>query len=222
MYYVVQVNLDGDYSISGGGLQGSYLTAQFHFHWGSTLKQGSEHLVDSTAYPAEIHVVHYSDRFTSVPAAANDPTGLAVLGVFIQESNEDNSNFNTIISAIQDVQQAGNQSEIQVFDLNSILPDDLTRFYRYPGSLTTPECNEAIVWTVFKKPISLSSSQIARFRTLQNEAGEPIKDNFRPPQQLNGRKVVFSDPDYDPSHGSVLVPSLLVSIFSFVMFTFLK
>ncbi|XP_033115426.1 carbonic anhydrase 14-like isoform X2 [Anneissia japonica] len=218
----LQVNLVGDYSISGGGLQGSYLPVQFHFHWGRNLQEGSEHLVDSTAYPAEMHIVHYSDRFASLADAINDPAGLAILGVFIEESTEDNSNFDTIFGVIDDVRYPGNQTAIQVFNLENVFPDDLTKFYRYNGSLTTPGCQESIVWTVFKESISLSNSQIELFRTLVGDDGNTIQHNFRPPQQLNGRKVVFSNPDYDPSHGSVLVPSLLVSIFSIVILTFLK
>ena len=38
---------------------------------------------------------------------------------------------------------------------------DLTKFYRYLGSLTTPTCNEAVVWTVFQEPIRISRELVS-------------------------------------------------------------
>ena len=44
----------GDYVVSGGGLVGSYKTVQFHLHWGAHENEGSEHVVNGKAYPAEV------------------------------------------------------------------------------------------------------------------------------------------------------------------------
>lgn len=41
------------FNVSGGGLEGVFTTAQFHFHWGKTNNEGSEHTMDK-AYPAEV------------------------------------------------------------------------------------------------------------------------------------------------------------------------
>lgn len=38
---------------------------------------------------------------------------------------------------------------------------DLTKYYRYMGSLTTPNCNEAVVWTVFHEPININKSLVS-------------------------------------------------------------
>lgn len=37
---------------------------------------------------------------------------------------------------------------------------NLTRYFRYNGSLTTPDCAEAVVWTVFENAIPLSRDQV--------------------------------------------------------------
>lgn len=41
--------------VSGGGLNGTYSTIQFHFHWGNVEHlEGSEHEVDGKRYPMEV------------------------------------------------------------------------------------------------------------------------------------------------------------------------
>ena len=45
--------------------------------------------------------------------------------------------------------------------LEDLLPDNPFNFYRYNGSLTTPLCNEAVIWTVFDTPIALSERQVS-------------------------------------------------------------
>lgn len=40
---------------------------------------------------------------------------------------------------------------------------DLTKYYRYMGSLTTPNCNQAVVWTVFHEPIGVSQELVSGF-----------------------------------------------------------
>ena len=42
----------------------------------------------------------------------------------------------------------------------NLLPMDKTKYYRYPGSLTTPPCSEAVAWTVFKDAVEISQTQV--------------------------------------------------------------
>ena len=51
----LQVGFAGNFfSVSGGGLVGTYTTVQFHLHWGENNNKGSEHTMDKKAYPAEV------------------------------------------------------------------------------------------------------------------------------------------------------------------------
>lgn len=52
---------------------------------------------------------------------------------------------------------------ISLFDL---LPkqEKLRHYFRYLGSLTTPGCEEKVVWTVFAEPIQLHTDQVHRTR----------------------------------------------------------
>ena len=51
----LKISFDSNvYNVSGGGLIGTYITFQFHLHWGSSNDKGSEHTVDGMMYPAEV------------------------------------------------------------------------------------------------------------------------------------------------------------------------
>jgi len=63
--FTVQVNTEGAFYVSNGGLPNIYSTAQFHFHWGHKSHHGSEHTIDGVASPIEvytwifyIHILH--------------------------------------------------------------------------------------------------------------------------------------------------------------------
>ncbi len=76
-------------SIRGGGLPGdddpSYVFAQIHFHWGNeTMGHGSEHVIGSNRFPAEMHLVHFNKKYGSVSEAVKHDDGLAVLGVLLK------------------------------------------------------------------------------------------------------------------------------------------
>ena len=68
----------------------------------------------------------------------------------------------------------------------------LNRFYRYFGSLTSPNCDEVVVWTVFADPIEVSNEQLASLRNAkyyaQGSSGQ-MDNNYRPLQPLADRRV---------------------------------
>ena len=80
------------------------------------------------------------------------------------------------------------------------------RFYRYSGSLTTPNCDEVVVWTVFADAIEVSNGQLESLRKAkyfsQNKNG-PMVNNFRPIQPLNNRRVERSFNDSKPCSAGV-------------------
>ena len=54
-------------ALQGGPLStDSYQLAQFHFHWGSVHRQGSEHKVDGVAYAGEVSLHALIRRMTTV------------------------------------------------------------------------------------------------------------------------------------------------------------
>lgn len=47
--------------------------------------------------------------------------------------------------------------------LDMFIPSEInrTKYFRYKGSLTTPDCAEAVVWTLFESTIPLSRNQVS-------------------------------------------------------------
>ncbi|XP_066907187.1 carbonic anhydrase 1 [Halyomorpha halys] len=158
-------------AISGGGLRGTYVLQQAHFHF------GSEHLIDSQRYALEAHLVHFREIYgnRSEPAL-NDPEGIAVLGSLFCLSKK-NSNLQKVI-------EGANGQDIKL-NFRDFLPDDLD-FYRYYGSLTTPPCSESVVWTLFKNRASISKLQLDNIKSM---FPEKVHSTYRNVQGLNGRDV---------------------------------
>ena len=70
-------------------------------------------------------------------------------------------------------------------DAAQLLPAH-TAHYAYDGSLTAPPCTEGVRWVVLKQPLTLSATQLARFKAL-------FPPNARPVQALHGRVVTEGD-----------------------------
>ena len=56
----------------------------------------------------------------------------------------------SVCFSLEKVQHKDDTKNIQPFPLEKLLPQNTDMFYRYEGSLTTPTCDEIVVWTVFK------------------------------------------------------------------------
>lgn len=74
-----------------------------------------------------------------------------------------------------------------------MLPENLSHFYRYQGSLTTPPCSESVIWTIFHSPILLSHTQISLLEnTLLDWQNRTLRNDYRHAQPLHGRVVEAS------------------------------
>jgi carbonic anhydrase len=181
--------------LSGGPLDHdhNYRFEQFHFHWGKTSANGSEHLLDGKAFPAELHLVHWNtDLFDSFGEAATSKNGLAVLGAFVKIGGE-SAGLKTITGFTSQVQNVGDKQDLKIpFNLTSMLPTNTKDYWTYDGSLTTPPCSESVTWFVFKEPIHATENQMQKLRALKSNAGECIVDNYRPVMDLGGRTVKAS------------------------------
>ncbi|TRZ08384.1 hypothetical protein HGM15179_018725 [Zosterops borbonicus] len=215
-------------SISGGGLPGRYHAVQLHFHWGSLAGNGSEHTLDGRQLPMEMHIVHMNAKYQTLAEAKGHPNGLAVLGFFFQVSETTNTNYNTIVAGLRNVSHAGDSVDLaSTFRLSTLLPraGRLSGYYRYQGSLTTPDCSEAVVWTVFEEPVEIGREQLKAFVStlhfpLEGSTLLKMINNFRPPQPLRSRRIfasrgaTASGGSLHRGHHQLLSPLLLLALLS--------
>uniref|UniRef100_A0A8C3CU72 Alpha-carbonic anhydrase domain-containing protein n=1 Tax=Cairina moschata TaxID=8855 RepID=A0A8C3CU72_CAIMO len=218
--HTVMLSLEGEpasehIAISGGGLPGRYRALQLHFHWGSPAANGSEHTLDGHQAPQ--HHIKQGPRCKLLHPTARLQDGLCppeLLALTLQVSEAPNPNYNTIVMPAS--RHAGQSVDLaSTFRLSTLLPraSRLSRYYRYQGSLTTPDCSEAVVWTVFEEPVDIGWAQVA-WAALP--WGWRMTNNYRPPQPLHSRKV-FASRDATSSRGCpghLLSPLLLLALLS--------
>ena len=134
---------------------------QFHFH------RPSEEHINGKPSAMVIHFVH-----------KNDAGELAVLGVLLQEGNE-NPGIKTLWSYAPPKEGPEVAPDNVAFNPNNLLPREM-EFFHYDGSLTTPPCTEKVKFYILKTQVNVSKEQMAEF---------PFKMNARPIQPTNGRPI---------------------------------
>jgi len=173
----------------------------FHWHWGSDPSKGSEHTINGKPYPLALHLVHVNMKYKDdLNKALSKKDGLAVLGVLYELVKEDDhtpseSSLDMLLKdwKYHDPVGCNKPGRTNEFKLRDMLPLDLWKYYYYNGSLTTPTCNEAVLWTVFPHTLNVTQANLDEFNSAivncSSEFNRPLTNNFRPPQPLNGRKV---------------------------------
>ncbi|XP_039111928.1 carbonic anhydrase 4 [Hyaena hyaena] len=223
----VMVLLEDEASVTGGGLAAQYRAKQLHLHWSERLDEGSEHTLNGVRYAMEMHIVHEKVKGTSRnEKQAQDPKDeIAVLAFFVEAGSEENHGFQPLVEALSYVPRPNMNTtmndSISLFDL---LPkkETLRHYFRYLGSLTTPGCDEKVVWTVFQEHIKLHKEQIAAFsKKLYYDSEQKLKmtDNVRPLQR-QGQRLVYKS----RAPGQLLplpLPTLLVPTLTCLLAGFL-
>jgi carbonic anhydrase len=157
-----------------------YRLVQYHFH------APSEHTVDGSSHDVEGHLVH-----------ENEDGELAVVGVFFEAGDSGSDLFDVVLTNAPE--QAGEEAETgEQRNPIELLPvagsTTIDGYYTYPGSLTTPGCNEGVRWTVIQDTMTASSTSIDHFHHLISEfpGYDGYENNNRPTQPLNERQIESS------------------------------
>ncbi|KAM6344871.1 receptor-type tyrosine-protein phosphatase gamma [Alca torda] len=194
----VAILLKDDYFVSGAGLPGRFKAEKVEFHWGqSNGSAGSEHSINGKRFPVEMQIYFYNpDDFDSFGTAVLENRVVGAMAVFFQVSQRDNPALDPIIHGLKGVVHHEKETFLDPFVLRDLLPTSLGSYYRYAGSLTTPPCSEIVEWIVFRKPVPISYQQLEAFYSIFTteqqdhvKSVEYLRNNFRPQQSLNNRRV---------------------------------
>mmetsp|Transcript_16388 Transcript_16388/g.31040 ORF Transcript_16388/g.31040 Transcript_16388/m.31040 type:complete len:311 (-) Transcript_16388:283-1215(-) len=197
-FFKIPVNAisDDPGSFEGGD---TYVHAQTHIHL------SSEHTIDGKYFGAELHMVHLNA----------DSTRASVLGTMIRPVlPHDNPTFEQFLKRWVDVMKSDgcDCTDHYTFDLSPNFKLDVYEnmegkdFYHYDGGLTTPGCDEIVWWNFNTDPWNISVRQfnilvdvILKYKPKDQNgvcADKPQTNasrggsTSRPPQPLNGRKVL--------------------------------
>ncbi|XP_033938221.1 receptor-type tyrosine-protein phosphatase gamma isoform X2 [Pseudochaenichthys georgianus] len=197
----VAVLLKDDYFVRGAGLPGRFKAEKIEFHWGhSNGSAGSEHSINGRRFPVEMQIYLYnSDDFDSLSAAIKERRIIAAMSVFFELGQKDNPAVEPIIQGLKGVVHHEKETNLRSFILRDLLPSSVNNYYRYTGSLTTPPCIKVVEWIIFSRPVYLSHSQLEAFYSIFTteqqdhvKSVEYLRNNFRPLQDLDDRKVFKS------------------------------
>ncbi|XP_069901830.1 carbonic anhydrase 9 isoform X6 [Globicephala melas] len=122
-----------------------------------------------------------------------------------EEGPEENSAYEQLLSHLGEIAEEDSETWVPGLDVSALLPSDLSRYFRYEGSLTTPPCAQGVIWTVFNQTVKLSAKQLhALSDSLWGPDDSRLQLNFRATQPLNGRIIEASFPaGVDSSPGTV-------------------
>jgi len=145
-----------------------YDLLQFHFH------SPSEHHIRGKVYQMEAHFVHQNE------ASGN----LLVVGVFFEtEGDNDQNNFLSQFWSYFFDEEGEKSKNVDIAFTDFVSELDLSDYWSYTGSLTTPPCTEGVTFVVLKAPQKLTPEEV---RKLNNA----VRFNSRFTQDVNGREAL--------------------------------
>merc|ERR1712187_336705 len=97
-----------------------------------------------------MHIVHVHEH----------PSKFSVLGIMFQVGDEENEYINSL--QFENATEAGHP--LVDVNLGSFLAGlDMSKFWHYDGSFTTPPCTEGVKWWVIEEPVIITQAQLDGF-----------------------------------------------------------
>ncbi|XP_046573687.1 carbonic anhydrase 2-like [Haliotis rubra] len=138
------------------------------------------------------HLVHYNYKYGNFSAALKQPDGLAVVAVLLKVRTWVVLPLMHVEELLVETEETKTVHASLALTINpsEFLPDRC-HFYTYPGSLTTPGCDESVTWIVVATPMSIEDADMEKLRQMKDMDDRPIAldGNCRPRQPLGCRMV---------------------------------
>ncbi|XP_069686142.1 uncharacterized protein [Periplaneta americana] len=195
---------DRPYISDGPLLDSGYVFSQLHFHWGENDCEGSEHTVEGTSFPMEMHVVHFKTCYLTQESALREKDGMVIIVYFFKLQSNPNPEIKKLADFLHYVKQPHTSSRIEPLPLSSLVKQFQRDYFLYWGSVMTSTCAHLIMWVISREPIGINSEQLAKFRTLLDNSEEPMMGNFRDTQPLASSFVFHVSPS--SSRTTTLLP----------------
>lgn len=173
-------------TIMGGPLKQPYELDHFHFHWGISNEEGSEHSINGKYYSVELHAVHFKAKLTC-EEASDDPQGIAVVAYFIHLNNSRKESIQRFCEVVKLIERATSQGMIRLtklFPLSDIIRPFTSQYYYYYGSMTSEPYNENVTWIISPEVLQIPEETLTSFRKI-------TESNKREIQNLCNRKVNY-------------------------------
>ncbi|XP_017759134.1 PREDICTED: carbonic anhydrase 6 isoform X1 [Eufriesea mexicana] len=171
--------------LEGANLPSTYILDHIHFHW------PAEHTMDGKRDVLELHFVHYNNQYKNASIASQHKNGVAVVATLFELNKENNSEIMPILERMRPL---SNNTGANVTSITTkiiprfFLPKDHTTYYHYDGSLTTPGCQETVMWYILDEKLLISDMQLNIVKNIGTINGT-LGYNYRPIQTLGERKV---------------------------------
>ncbi|XP_055596975.1 carbonic anhydrase 1-like [Uranotaenia lowii] len=183
--------------LRGAFLEERYIFAQLHFHWGNTGAEGSEHTIDESPLPFEIHVVHFKGDYESFDEALQVVGGVLSLVFFYNLKSNPNPFIKPFIDNLSEITFPDTTFKLTPFPLLNMFHTFTSDYLVYWGS-TRSGNNQSypILWLISRTQECIDFNQLTKFRQLLDQRMRVI---YREPHEvfkLGNRHLWHVNPKY--------------------------
>uniref|UniRef100_A0A1B6MLP7 Carbonic anhydrase n=1 Tax=Graphocephala atropunctata TaxID=36148 RepID=A0A1B6MLP7_9HEMI len=193
--------------LAGGPLDDSYVFSQVHFHWGAGEHEGSEHSVDGSCYPLEMHAVFYKSQYHTQDEALKEGDGIVVLVYLCKLKEKSSPGLEWLSSYLNQVVGPKMSTMLPLAPLSSLLVPFTRDYIIYWGSLSVGHCSHVMLWLVSRAALAISLEDLNKFRRLLSSRKEAMNKIIIAGKSTQNRSVFHANPSLETKY--FLLPGIV-------------